>query len=52
MILTQEEIKKLAKDADLWQEVSTDKYTYYDPSVEILIRAVEKLILEKLDGKK
>ncbi len=50
MILTQEEIEKLGKDSGLWREHTTDKFIYYDPSVEILIRAVEKLILEKLDS--
>lgn len=52
MILTQEEIKTLAKENGLWDEVETIGAIYYDPSVEILIRAAEKLILEKLDGKK
>lgn len=52
MILTQEEIEKLGKDSGLWRENRTDKFVYYDPSVEILIRAAEKLILEKLDAEK
>lgn len=50
MILTQEEIKSLAKENGLWNEVETMGAIYYDPSVEILIRAVEKLILKKLDA--
>ena len=49
MILTFEEIKKLAKDNGLWRESQTENFIYYDPAVEILIRAAEKLILEKLD---
>jgi hypothetical protein len=49
MILTFEEIKKLAKDNGLWREEQTENFIYYDPAVEILIRAAEKLILEKLD---
>ena len=49
MILTFEEIKNLAKNHNLWRESQTENFIYYDPAVEILIRAAEKLILEKLD---
>ena len=49
MILTFEEIKKLGKDNVLWIEAQTENSIYYDTTVESLIRAAEKLILEKLD---
>lgn len=49
MILTFEEIKKLGKDSGLWIEAQTEDFIYYNTTVESLIRAAEKLILEKLD---
>lgn len=53
MILSQEEVEKLGKDSGLWRESKqVGSIIYIDPAVEILIRDVEKLILEKLDAAK
>ena len=57
MILTFEEIKKLAKDNGLWREEQTENFIYYegwyqenrDSFIERHKQTIEKLILEKLD---